>query len=1554
MTLLLLIIAILASLPTAEAMQRTIIPFCTPQRLELHSPTQHQRLIARHYPAPPLPAPTQRPDLLPHGFTLMSLNCNGLQPRTAGPPRPRGHYLEKRNTLAALLAEDRPTLLALQETWHMPHNDALDFPGYRWHGRTRRTATRAGRWTDSGGVGFLVSSSIPTENVKEEDHHPEAGSCGSLWLTITLQDSSKITVGTVYSETKETAARLNLDMTAVWEARQAAIDNFLARDDGHRPLFLVGDMNVHVGGFQELQSTFPRRLPLIPHHPTTSQVNHTRPFTSMARSLPLAILNGRVGGTAATCFPSSEAAWQDNWRPDHANAAHGTSTIDLALCSSAHLRTHIQSLSVRRTRHRFSDHRLLVLCACAHSPLVPGGEIPEPTRQENQENDTRLRLPRHLPPNVYASLRQALQRSTTTWYSCYGQAIREDPSPSQEFVEAAYTDFLQKMTSTIRRHLPNPRRPVQRRQEREYRNRRGLRRAMSAGRSSAPYYRSRTALVQSASHNTTKTLLRRLDVALYHSYPPDKVAAHNILRRIQGRHKQPEHFPPVRDAVGNLIHHIPGIASAHTNLLAELGREPVAEPNTTASRNDGFVNTYKTTGVSPYPPRHLPHGQTAQVAHRQRDLQRPITLLELKTALHLCKSGTAPGEDDVTYDMLKLLTDTSLSHLRVIYNAALTNGAVPQSWCTAIVRPHYKRNIHRDPEGAAEVTNYRGISLGSCVGKLLEKVLALRIQEFVSTVSPLSEQQNGFQPERCSLTHAWALNEILALRGPNALALFFDLAKAFPSVRRSSLLTALYNRGITGNLWKLVAAYYENNTSAVRLGTHTADPYEVQNGVKEGSLLSPLLFIIFIDELLVAIKNRDLGYRFTDSHGTTTWCGMLGYADDLVAIPRDVQDAQQILDICGDFAADHMISFNHSKTVAFLMRPAPDLPSYPGALQLTLREKRDSAGNLHPRLLVVRSYEYLGVLFSDTGSFLSHIRDKVLPIVEGKLRSASSTVVNHDVLNPEIALAVLNMDVLSYVRSTIAVWGTSLWCPNQPAQLKDALAELAKLFLPVLSGILATPRLSPYSKRCLQRELRWLGHDGVLIQAQLGLFRTILKMPYDRLPKRILLLLMDHLTLPTSLPSFPPPSRWEREARLPHLGREEPSLQAQWLPPSACTTLALGPATPRVQHRERRVDLLVGLTPAQSLLCDIPTRTATTRYRWTDLWYDLKHEVLIIPAYEAHVNALAGLAHSAIPSRQRHQYNGEGFNDYVRQVYPLLRRHAAPRQEASKSSFLASIQAIICFSGSSRAHNALYTDPWLLEDDHMFEEVLSGALCRLAQDIWVGDGPALPRTREVLCYYPPLTTELQFCLPPHLTMMTNSSDTAELYLITMARTGVLALGARIDDLYPPQSPFCPCCGDAVPDTYTHQLLGHCRRTRHVSDPPRQRLLEILSIMAPFWSIQYSHREATFQEQTLLLLHAPDQPHLSPDLRSEISSLLAGWLKAVISNHPLCARQSKGTHYSQLRYQQGDFDFLPWSQHDDASLLATPAHDIFSLFPGKPRASVSRRRLLLVRERGRNV
>ena len=140
-----------------------------------------------------------------------------------------------------------------------------------------------------------------------------------------------------------------------------------------------------------------------------------------------------------------------------------------------------------------------------------------------------------------------------------------------------------------------------------------------------------------------------------------------------------------------------------------------------------------------------------------------------------------------------------------------------------MVKPLFKGNIRMDPLGALDVNNYRGISLTSCVGKLLEKIIALRIEQHVGAHAPLSETQNGFRPKRSSVSHVWSVLETLAMKGPNSLVLFYDLKKACPSVRRSSLLSALHSRGVHGAIWKLVAAFYDNTSGVVKVG-HFVDP----------------------------------------------------------------------------------------------------------------------------------------------------------------------------------------------------------------------------------------------------------------------------------------------------------------------------------------------------------------------------------------------------------------------------------------------------------------------------------------------------------------------------------------------------------------------------------------------------------------------------------------------------------------------------------------------------------------------------------------------------------
>ena len=162
---------ILALLPAAGAMPTTITQFCVPQlRPNPHRPTHHQIIQDRQYPVPPLLPPSSRPDLLTHAFTLMSLNCNGLQPRTTGPQHPRGHYVEKRTTLAELVASQRPTFLALQETWHMPQNDRLDIPNYRWRHTQGKRPCR-GRSPRSGELRVTLVDGHTPRWRKDHDRH---------------------------------------------------------------------------------------------------------------------------------------------------------------------------------------------------------------------------------------------------------------------------------------------------------------------------------------------------------------------------------------------------------------------------------------------------------------------------------------------------------------------------------------------------------------------------------------------------------------------------------------------------------------------------------------------------------------------------------------------------------------------------------------------------------------------------------------------------------------------------------------------------------------------------------------------------------------------------------------------------------------------------------------------------------------------------------------------------------------------------------------------------------------------------------------------------------------------------------------------------------------------------------------------------------------------------------------------------------------------------------------------------------------------------------------
>jgi len=138
---------------------------------------------------------------------------------------------------------------------------------------------------------------------------------------------------------------------------------------------------------------------------------------------------------------------------------------------------------------------------------------------------------------------------------------------------------------------------------------------------------------------------------------------------------------------------------------------------------------------------------------------------------------------------------------------------------------------------------------------------------------------------------------------------FLDFRKAFDTVWREGLLLAAWNSGLRGRLWRLIDALYDNVKAQVKFGDIETDFFDVSDGVKQGCVLSPVLFCIFIHEFTKLLKKHDLGVRI---HNVNV--GSLFWADDVVLLANDENELNKMLSLAAQFANDWKLSFNHEKS----------------------------------------------------------------------------------------------------------------------------------------------------------------------------------------------------------------------------------------------------------------------------------------------------------------------------------------------------------------------------------------------------------------------------------------------------------------------------------------------------------------------------------------------------------------------------------------------------------------------------------------------------------------
>ena len=264
------------------------------------------------------------------------------------------------------------------------------------------------------------------------------------------------------------------------------------------------------------------------------------------------------------------------------------------------------------------------------------------------------------------------------------------------------------------------------------------------------------------------------------------------------------------------------------------------------------------------------------------------------------KASNSCGPDNISSFILKTFKQELLTPLTDIYNKSLQSGVVPEDWRIGNVTPIFKKGSKGNP------ANYRPVSLTSVPCKLLESILKDEVVDHLFSNNLLKDSQHGFMKGRSCTTNLLEFfhTAVDNLDAGNPMdIIYLDFAKAFDKVPTKKLLAKLKSMNINGNILNWISSWLRDWKQRVVLNGEASTWIEVLSGVPQGSVLGPLLFLIFINDIDDAAKYINILRKFADDT-------KLGHK---VITAADCEIVQTQLDSLCSWATTWGMEFNVSK-----------------------------------------------------------------------------------------------------------------------------------------------------------------------------------------------------------------------------------------------------------------------------------------------------------------------------------------------------------------------------------------------------------------------------------------------------------------------------------------------------------------------------------------------------------------------------------------------------------------------------------------------------------------